>query len=761
MLGKIKWKMRQTLYRWIILGCTALMIPTICAFINYYINKNLIEKKIDQVNQFMLENIKYNIDAKLEDMLNLSKQLLLDEQFTMNSLRTRDDKQFQERVLNCFERLKLSYRANSSMEVMLYIPERDFIIDSVTANTLESIYISLESRGRISVTQKEWREELGGIKQNGFLISDKLGYLNAGKECLVLVAPIMYSGIQEAGYAFISQSTEFLQSRLDRDINQNNTVLILDKHNRIIGRYGAGIAVTEVELGERASWDSFYFQAGGENYIGAGTASGVTGWNYVVCTPLRVYMEDAIRNRNVNLFIVLIGMILGIVVVILCQRRNYWPVQKLINILPDREEGFLEDEFALVENNLRRLYDENKSMKSSMEGRLKFEREMGLLSAMTGRGFFLNPLSMEELLGENYQRLKYCFVTIKLDLGEKHGPAMDSELLVFLIDNVIRDIFDERYRYMKTMDDRYLVCLFLLEPEDAGKGWGRLLREKFLWLNEFFQSRLELDLAVTLGEEFDAFDHVESAYARMQEVNEQRYYTVPYGVIGMEEAGQENFISAGRLNYYLKSFGEAARAADFTAAQDLSSRLFGELTKTGTSYNTALYFVLAIVNHILMCSRDMVKEEPQAFMEELLKNMREAESFSALKDEFCRFLGFICRRVDEVSGESSRLSESIKAYVRENYTDCNMNISAIGEKMNLTPRYMSRLFREQTGVSLLDFINEVRIGHARRLLKEGDKTVEEISDLTGFANVRTFRRNFFKAVGVTPANYRNKQQWAG
>lgn len=50
--------------RWILVGCVVLMIPLISAVINFFVNKNLIEKKIEQVNEFMLKNIQYNIDIK-------------------------------------------------------------------------------------------------------------------------------------------------------------------------------------------------------------------------------------------------------------------------------------------------------------------------------------------------------------------------------------------------------------------------------------------------------------------------------------------------------------------------------------------------------------------------------------------------------------------------------------------------------------------------------------------------------------------------
>lgn len=282
--------------------------------------------------------------------------------------------------------------------------------------------------------------------------------------------------------------------------------------------------------------------------------------------------------------------------------------------------------------------------------------------------------------------------------------------------------------------------------------------EKFLWLNEFFQNRLEADLSITLGTVFDEFEHVESAYAEIEEANDQRYYTQPYGVVRADEAGGIDFSSTGRLAYYSKRFEEVASKADFTEGQELSNDLFQELESSGKPFNTMLYYVLSIVNDVLMASHHLVLDGTVSgkALEEALAHMRAAESLSSLKDEYYRYLKLICRAAGLEEKDSGRLSESIKAYVKAHYTDCNMNISAIAEEIGITPRYMSKMFKDQTGIGLLNYINDVRIERAKVLLKTTGMTVDEIAEHTGFANSRTFRRNFQKATGVTAVNYKNR-----
>lgn len=760
MREKLKVKWNQTLYRWIILGCIALMIPVVSAIINFLINKDLVERKINQVNDFMLKNIQHSVDNKLDDILEMSKYYLLHEDFTLYALNVEDEELFQNRVGKCYQTMKLSGIANPDIDMMMYLREKDYIIGSKTANKTEHIYRSLISQKKMTVSLEEWREQLKQGERSGFLISENLSYANCGKENLVYATPVLYSNSREAAYLIVSMSARFIDALMEQESDIRNTFLIMDENQNIIGRYGAALDLTGADLVFADGKEYIKFKSGEEKYVGAYRNSEVTGWKYVICTPERIFMKEVVFNRNMNLLIVLIGAVIGVMAMVILQRRNYRPIQQLMDILPEQDgDGWKgADEFAAVEKNLRKLYDENRMMQDSIEKRWEYDRELGLLSAIKGRNSFFRKMSTEELLGADCRKKRFSFVTISLDMEEGNSAlnlATDYNLLIFLTDNITKDLFGEEYGYLKTADDMLLVYLFLID-EDREEEWETVCREKFTWLNEFFQNRMSWDISITLGNVFDSFDHVESAYAEIEEANEQRCYMEPYGVVRVDEVSSIDFSSTGRLAYYSKRFEEVAADADFNDGKELSNELFRELENSGKPYNAILYYVLSLVNNILMVSHNLVQEKMvrEDVLEDALAKIRLAESVSALKQEYYHFLRLICRAVDLDGRDSQGLSEDIIRYVKEHYKDCNMNISAIAGEIGITPRYMSKIFKEQTGMNLLNFINDVRIEHAKALLKTTGKTVDEISEEAGFTNSRTFRRNFQKAAGMTAVNYR-------
>jgi transcriptional regulator GlxA family with amidase domain len=69
-------------------------------------------------------------------------------------------------------------------------------------------------------------------------------------------------------------------------------------------------------------------------------------------------------------------------------------------------------------------------------------------------------------------------------------------------------------------------------------------------------------------------------------------------------------------------------------------------------------------------------------------------------------------------------------------------------------RTLKRRFKAATGLALVDYLQNLRIEEAKRLLESSDRPVEEISYETGYEDPSFFRRLFKRRTGVAPAQYR-------
>lgn len=122
------------------------------------------------------------------------------------------------------------------------------------------------------------------------------------------------------------------------------------------------------------------------------------------------------------------------------------------------------------------------------------------------------------------------------------------------------------------------------------------------------------------------------------------------------------------------------------------------------------------------------------------------------------------RRTDDTAPGMEVFSEStgdivsiVHAVVLKNLSSPDLNRSMIAEEVHLNPDYLSHLYREKTGSSLSNYINEVRMATAQNLLRNSSCSLQQISDQTGFSNISYFHRQFKKYTGFTPQQYRTQK----
>jgi transcriptional regulator GlxA family with amidase domain len=75
---------------------------------------------------------------------------------------------------------------------------------------------------------------------------------------------------------------------------------------------------------------------------------------------------------------------------------------------------------------------------------------------------------------------------------------------------------------------------------------------------------------------------------------------------------------------------------------------------------------------------------------------------------------------------------------------------------DLSRAAFNRNFRQATGTTLIDYVNDLRIGHACRMLAESSKPITEICFESGFTNLSNFNRCFLRRRGMPPSRFRSQ-----
>ena len=96
---------------------------------------------------------------------------------------------------------------------------------------------------------------------------------------------------------------------------------------------------------------------------------------------------------------------------------------------------------------------------------------------------------------------------------------------------------------------------------------------------------------------------------------------------------------------------------------------------------------------------------------------------------------------------------SVKSFLDEHYSE-KLSLESVASHFFIDKHYLARLFKEQYGVTLVTYLQQVRITHAKRMLRFTDKSIEEIGLECGIGELNYFSRVFKKLEGVSPSEFR-------
>jgi len=117
--------------------------------------------------------------------------------------------------------------------------------------------------------------------------------------------------------------------------------------------------------------------------------------------------------------------------------------------------------------------------------------------------------------------------------------------------------------------------------------------------------------------------------------------------------------------------------------------------------------------------------------------------FSALRKALSDYWG------EDRGGHARHIVRKAEQVIRERYRE-HITLKDLAEELYISPGYLSNVFRKVTGTTVTDYINDVRIRQAQKLLNEGKYKVYEIAEMVGFSSSNYFIRVYKAKTGVTP-----------
>lgn len=182
----------------------------------------------------------------------------------------------------------------------------------------------------------------------------------------------------------------------------------------------------------------------------------------------------------------------------------------------------------------------------------------------------------------------------------------------------------------------------------------------------------------------------------------------------------ESLLKKNQLNFINHMFERSRQGILFSqeVIRRLQGRILGLVSKTGFDSVLELFSIL----HDLSTSRNMVI---------LSGNLNNKEVFNY----------------------NSRRIQKVFEYLNRNYQD-QITLTEVAQAVNMPEASFSRFIKKRTGKTFTDSLNDIRLGHATRMLINTTDTIAEIAFKCGFNNMSNFNRIFKRRKNTTPKSFR-------
>jgi len=114
-------------------------------------------------------------------------------------------------------------------------------------------------------------------------------------------------------------------------------------------------------------------------------------------------------------------------------------------------------------------------------------------------------------------------------------------------------------------------------------------------------------------------------------------------------------------------------------------------------------------------------------------------------------------RNNSLAAQKDSEIDRVAEYISANYGE-DLSLAVLGKRFGMSISYLSRKFKKDMGIGIVDYITYVRVLNGERLLKESDLSVTEIAERCGYNDSNYFSTTFKRLRGVTPLKYRTMER---
>lgn len=537
----------------------------------------------------------------------------------------------------------------------------------------------------------------------------------------------------------------------------NGDVTIINRDGELVAATNSNVdLINLIDLDQLDGASNYYKQVvDGVEYIYQVVTSDYSGCSFISIVPTSIFWAKLHTIRSYSIFATCIYLLLGILISFLLSGRNYAPISTLIQDITKKSKEILP---TASRNEIDYIRDVMNTVLSEQEQYAKIRQSEFLFRALHG----IHPKNKDifsEFKMAGIELLSDCFIIVIFHIDSWDSKAVSENYRynqILLMESIIKNTLDchcsENHQTMIISNARN-TCIGIFNLSDKHPENISEICEN---LQDILEADMEIICTAAFSSECRGWSGLEKALKEAEEAMEYRTIygsgsLLSYKELENESKSHYNFDSRGsaeRLIYLYIMNGEPSPEELIQQIKEESCSGGIHLPEEYKCYFYDMNNLLSKVTEKLGFGEEEIYD--LSFCETLPQlNARLIKTLSSLRK---LYMAQIPQQGD--LAKEKELCDQVIAFIKDNYTNSNLSAAEIGENFNLTAPYLSRRFKEFSGISISSFLTNVRIEKAKDLLTQTEDNIEKIAEVVGFTSSATLIRTFKKLEDITPGSYR-------
>ncbi|MDF2715797.1 MAG: hypothetical protein K0R28_2722 [Paenibacillus sp.] len=748
----------------VIYGSIFIAIICLTFGLSYFGTVGRLEQDLKETHLALLKQIDDKIEITFrtteKDLLNLSQQL----EYVYFMYDSYDDPS--QKYANFFglsNKLKTMVYANEQLSsVFVYsnvskdiLTDKAFLQRSEPANNWLGGYIDMEGYSKWISTHKVWdgdKEHHVVTHIRPYPLISSPGYrkglvaVNITEDVLYRMIHDVYEDGQQGGHTFIIDDKGSIVTHDDKSrLYTNMTDVPYIK--RILNENGNG----HFTVSSNGAEQSVFYRK-----------SEYTGWKIVSVMPQTQLYRPLESVRNLMLAIAALMAVLALSVLFYVNRRTFKPLDRLAGkmsgsyrpVKPGQTAGlgYLETVFDQMFTDREQLEKRVRDSKPALKWRM-------VMDMLTGyRTDYASVSRQLEFIGIRILPEMFVVCTAEFDKDGGISPR-DETLYAYALCNVAEEVINmENAGIAVDMGASSVAIIFSFAEGDEEQNHLRALAalEQIL---DIMKRQFGLLVTAGVGRCYRDMGYISRSYDESQKALQYRMVIGSHSVISVLD-----LIGSDNQDYYriikmTDRIVEALRQTEYGKLKEFVTELFQEAVCGGLSPELIRQLSYELVMKSLqgISATGIDTEETLAGLGNLHERINRCNDWQEAERIVMTALEQMAGKVDEkrIQRGSNKAIEKMVAYIEEHYGESEFSLDRLADKFELSPTYISKLFKEHTERNFIDYLIEIRINASKELLADKNRKINDVAEAVGYTNTRSFLRAFKKYTGMTPSEYRD------